>query len=89
MQAGVPLVPIVMRNAGELMWRGEAVVHPGTLQVAVLAPIPTTRWDVEALAEHVRDVRARFQATLEDWPGHDGRKARPVKRRGGSPAVSG
>ena len=89
MQAGVPLVPIVMRNAGQLMWRGEAVVHPGTLQVAVLAPIPTTRWDVEALAEHVRDVRARFQATLEDWPGHDGRKARPVKRRGGSPAVPG
>ena len=40
MQAGVPLVPIVMRNAGQLMWRGEAVVHPGTLQVAVLAADP-------------------------------------------------
>jgi putative phosphoserine phosphatase/1-acylglycerol-3-phosphate O-acyltransferase len=84
MQAGVPLVPIVMRNAGQLMWRGESVVHPGTLQVAVLTPIPTTRWRVEALDEHVRDVRERFQATLEHWPGQDGRTARPVKRRGGS-----
>ena len=68
MQAGVPVVPIVLRNAGQLMWRGEAVVQPGTLQVAVLEPIPTTGWRVADLDRHVADVRARFEQTLEHWP---------------------
>jgi putative phosphoserine phosphatase / 1-acylglycerol-3-phosphate O-acyltransferase len=68
MQAGVPIVPIVLRNAGQLMWRGEIVVHPGTLQVAVLEPIPTADWRAEGLEQHIADVRGRFQATLERWP---------------------
>src|SRR5207245_1627449 len=68
MQAGVPLVPVVLRNAGQLMWRGEALVHPGTLQVAVLDPIPTASWRVEDLDDHIADVRRRFQAALEQWP---------------------
>jgi len=69
MQAGVPLVPVVIRNAGQLMWRGEAVIHPGTVQVAVLKPIPTRTWRVKDLDRRVADVRARFEATLEAWPG--------------------
>jgi putative phosphoserine phosphatase/1-acylglycerol-3-phosphate O-acyltransferase len=68
MQAGVPIVPIVLRNAGQLMWRGEMVVHPGTLQVAVLEPISTEGWRVEDLDKHVAEVRGLFQATLERWP---------------------
>ena len=44
MQAGVPIVPIVIRNSGELMWRGAATIHAGTVQVAVLPPVPTTGW---------------------------------------------
>ncbi len=74
MQAGVPLVPVVLRNAGQLMWRGEAVVHPGTLQVAVLEPVPTGGWRVDDLDDRVAEVRARFEATLEAWPG-DARQA--------------
>ncbi|MDQ3849748.1 MAG: HAD-IB family hydrolase, partial [Actinomycetota bacterium] len=81
MQAGVPLVPIVLRNAGQLMWRGDTIVHPGTLQVAVLEPIPTRRWRVRDLDDHVADVRGRFQATLEHWPAGDGPPA-PRRRRG-------
>jgi putative phosphoserine phosphatase / 1-acylglycerol-3-phosphate O-acyltransferase len=77
MQAGVPLVPVVLRNAGQLMWRGEAVVHPGTLQVAVLEPVPTDGWRVDDLNDHVARVRASFEATLEAWPGD----ARPALRR--------
>ena len=45
MQAGVPIVPIVIRNSGELMWRGARTIHSGTVQVAVLPPIPTDRLD--------------------------------------------
>ena len=38
MQAGVPIVPIVIRNAGELMWRNSFWLRPGTVDVRVLEP---------------------------------------------------
>src|SRR4029453_9515939 len=68
MQAGVPMAPIVLRPAGQLMWRGEAVIHAGTLQVAVLEPIQTKGWRVADLDRRVADVRRRFEETLEHWP---------------------
>ena len=52
MQAGVPIVPIVIRNSGELMWRGATTIRAGTVQVAVLPPIPTLGWTVEELDKH-------------------------------------
>jgi putative phosphoserine phosphatase/1-acylglycerol-3-phosphate O-acyltransferase len=67
-QAGVPTVPVVIRNAGEIMWRASLVARPGTVDVAVLPPVPTEELgldDVDALAERVRN---QFVATLEDWP---------------------
>ena len=68
MQAGVPIVPIVIRNAGELMWRNSKLLHSGTLQIAVLDPIPTDGWTPETINEHCRQVREKFVATLADWP---------------------
>jgi len=68
MQAGLPMVPIVIRNAGELMWRSSKLLHSGTLQIAVLEPISTSGWTPETINEHVRDVRDKFVATLADWP---------------------
>ena len=68
MQAGVPVVPVVIRNAGELMARGDQVLHAGTVQVAVLAPISVKRWRVETLDRHVATVRQKFIDTLADWP---------------------
>jgi HAD superfamily hydrolase (TIGR01490 family) len=69
MQAGVPVVPIVIRNAGELMWRNASTIRPGSVQIAVLPPIPTDGWTASTIDEHVRDVRQRYLATLADWPG--------------------
>jgi putative phosphoserine phosphatase/1-acylglycerol-3-phosphate O-acyltransferase len=68
MQAGVPIVPIVMRNTGELMWRRSMVINPGTVDVAVLEPIPTNDWTVDDFDARVADVRQRFVDTLDDWP---------------------
>jgi putative phosphoserine phosphatase/1-acylglycerol-3-phosphate O-acyltransferase len=68
MQAGVPIVPIVVRNAAELMWRSSKLLHSGTIQIAVLEPIPTDGWTVESIDEHCRAVRDLFVATLADWP---------------------
>ncbi len=69
MQAGVPIVPIVIRNSGELMWRSARTIHSGTVQVVVLPPIPTTGWVVEDLGKHVDEVRGQYLATLANWPG--------------------
>ncbi|MDN5858819.1 MAG: HAD-IB family hydrolase [Pseudonocardia sp.] len=69
MQAGVPIVPVVIRNAGELMWRGASTVREGTVQVTVLPPVPTRDWVVDSIDEHVADVREMFLETLADWDG--------------------
>jgi putative phosphoserine phosphatase/1-acylglycerol-3-phosphate O-acyltransferase len=67
-QAGVPIVPIVLRNTGELAWRRSLFVNPGTVDVAVLDPIPTGDWTTGNLDRRIAEVQQRFAATLEDWP---------------------
>jgi WS/DGAT/MGAT family acyltransferase len=69
MQARVPIVPIAIRNSGELMWRSARTIHSGTVQVVVLPPIPTTGWVTEDLDQHVDEVRGQYLATLANWPG--------------------
>ncbi|MDF3303604.1 HAD-IB family hydrolase [Rhodococcus sp. T2V] len=64
MQAGVPIVPIVIHNAGERMWRNSLVAHPGTVDVDVLAPVPTDGWDLADLDRHVNEVRTLFEDCL-------------------------
>ena len=68
MQAGVPMVPVVIRNAGELMPSHGALISPGILQVAVLTPVPTTSWTRKNLDRQVERVRGMFLRTLADWP---------------------
>lgn len=55
---------MVIRNAGDIMWRASLVARPGTVDIAVLPPVPTaglTTDDVDGLCETVRD---QFLATL-------------------------
>jgi HAD superfamily hydrolase (TIGR01490 family) len=68
LQAGVPIVPIVIRNSGELMWRGAATIRAGTVQIAVLPPVPTTGWAAGELDSRVHQVRGQYLATLANWP---------------------
>jgi putative phosphoserine phosphatase/1-acylglycerol-3-phosphate O-acyltransferase len=68
MQAGVPIVPIVIRNAGELMWRNAKTARAGTVDVLVHQPIPTAGWTKRDLDVAVEKVHRLFQETLEDWP---------------------
>src|SRR5215468_11910411 len=70
MQAGVPIVPIVIRNSGELMWRDAATIHSGTVQIAVLPPVATDGWSADQLDTHIRQVRGQYLATLANWPAH-------------------
>ena len=68
MQAGVPIVPVVFRNAGELLAPRATVVRPGTVDVCVLDPIDTSDWTSDDLNDIVGDVRQLFVDTLERWP---------------------
>jgi putative phosphoserine phosphatase/1-acylglycerol-3-phosphate O-acyltransferase len=68
MQAGVPVVPLIMRNGGELMAAHSFVIHPGVLDVAVLPPIPTEGWTAADLDDRIAGVRQQFLDTLSDWP---------------------
>jgi putative phosphoserine phosphatase/1-acylglycerol-3-phosphate O-acyltransferase len=67
MQAGVPVVPIVIRNAGELQWRGSQVIRSGTVDVAVLPPINVADWRRDELGDRVAEVRQLFVEALADW----------------------
>lgn len=68
MQAGVPIVPLVFRNTGELMGRNAMIIHPGVVQVAVLPPISVVDWDPADLDAHVEGVRQQYLDTLAHWP---------------------
>lgn len=80
MQAGVPIVPIVLRNVGEVMWRGAQTIRPGTVEVAVLDPVDTVGWRADDLDDHVAVVRARFIETLASWPSSEAPKPLEVAR---------
>jgi putative phosphoserine phosphatase / 1-acylglycerol-3-phosphate O-acyltransferase len=67
--AGVPIVPIVIRNAGEIMWRNARVAQEGTIEVVVHEPVPTANWTKADLDEWVPRMRQLYIDTLDDWPG--------------------
>jgi putative phosphoserine phosphatase/1-acylglycerol-3-phosphate O-acyltransferase len=69
MQAGVPIVPVVIRNAGEMMPRNSLAMRPGLVQVAVLPAIDVGGWKAENLDKHVAEVHKLYVDTLDNWPG--------------------
>ena len=69
MSAGVPVVPIVLRNVDDVVPRGGGALRPGTVDVAVLPPIEVAGWTRRDLDRRIESVRQQFLATLADWPG--------------------
>ncbi|MDX1380446.1 MAG: HAD-IB family hydrolase [Xanthomonadales bacterium] len=63
-QAGVPVVPIVIHNAGDVAPKGDFVFRPATVEVDVLPPVDTSGWRAETIDQHVAEVRRLFQRTL-------------------------
>jgi putative phosphoserine phosphatase/1-acylglycerol-3-phosphate O-acyltransferase len=71
METGLPIVPIVIRNADSLGGRGALAMHPATVDVAVLEPISVEEWSLEELPKRIEEVRQLFIDTLADWPADD------------------
>ena len=67
MQAKVPIVPIVIRNAGELMRPHALFMTPGRLDVKVLEPIDTSSWTTAGLDVHIAEVRQQYLDAMSDW----------------------
>jgi putative phosphoserine phosphatase/1-acylglycerol-3-phosphate O-acyltransferase len=67
-QGQVPMVPVVIRNAFEVMVPGSYLIDPGTVDVAVLPPVDTSDWTTATVEEHRDEVREMFVRTLADWP---------------------
>ena len=68
MATGLPIVPIVIRNSDSVAGRNAYRLNPGTVDIAVLAPIDVGSWTREDLAERVGQIRARYLETLSHWP---------------------
>lgn len=64
MQAGVPLVPIIMRNAYEAMPKGASLFKPTLVEVVVLPPILTNDWKANELDERIGHIRNLFLSEL-------------------------
>jgi len=64
MQAGVPVVPVVIHNAGDVAPKGDFVFRQATVEVDVLPPVDTSQWRRETVEEHVAEVRNLFLRAL-------------------------
>lgn len=68
MQAGVPIVPIVIRNAGDLMRPRSLVISNGVVDVAVLKPISSKSWTPKSIGRQAEKVRDLYLQTMTHWP---------------------
>jgi putative phosphoserine phosphatase / 1-acylglycerol-3-phosphate O-acyltransferase len=68
MAAGIPIVPIVIRNAEIIASRNSTTMNPGTVDIAVFPPIPIDDWTLDTLPERIAEVRQLYLDTLADWP---------------------
>jgi putative phosphoserine phosphatase/1-acylglycerol-3-phosphate O-acyltransferase len=68
MAAGIPIVPIVIRNAEIIAARNSTTMNPGTVDVAVFPPISVSDWTVDTLPDRIAEVRQLYVDTLADWP---------------------
>lgn len=68
MAAGIPIVPIVIRNAEVVAARDSSTFNAGKVDVAVFPPIPIAGWSHDNLADRIAEVRRLYLDTLLDWP---------------------
>ncbi len=65
-KAGAPIVPVVVFGTIEILSKGEVVIHPGVIDVYVLAQVPTTGLDYDDRDTLAQTVQERMQAVMKD-----------------------
>ena len=64
MQAGVPIIPIVIANSSDSMPKTGAIIRPAKIDVKVLPPVATDDWTAATIREHADQVRRLFLKNL-------------------------
>ena len=79
MQAGVPILPVVIHNAIDLQPKGQFAYRPGTIEIEVLEPIETTDWTKETLDVNIAKTRNLFLSKLgfDEEPLPESKVAKP------------
>lgn len=65
MQAKVPIVPIIIKNAHDVMPKGSNLIKPSIVEVVVLPAIKTNRWKKETIDKHIKSVRDLYLKELK------------------------
>ncbi|MGB4837394.1 MAG: HAD-IB family hydrolase [Saprospiraceae bacterium] len=64
MEAGVPIVPIVLKNAHDVMPRGKNIFNPALVEVIVHEPVMTHDWTHQNLNDKISEIRSRYLMDL-------------------------
>lgn len=64
MQAGVPIVPIIITNAIDSIPEDGGIFKPAAVEVKVLQPIPTLDWTLEELNHNISWIRGMYLQAL-------------------------
>ena len=65
-KGGVPIVPIVIKNAYMAMPKGSKIFKPTHIEVVVLDPVDTSEWKPKNIDSYVEEVRNLFLKELEN-----------------------
>lgn len=65
MSAGVPIIPIVIKNAYLAMPKGSNIFKPTHIEVVVLDPIDTSEWKPKYIDNYIEQVRNFYIKELE------------------------
>ncbi len=66
MSAGVPIIPIVIKNAYMAMPKGSNMFKPTHIEVVVLDPVDTSEWKPKNINKYIEEVRNLFLNELEN-----------------------
>jgi putative phosphoserine phosphatase/1-acylglycerol-3-phosphate O-acyltransferase len=66
MAAKAPIVPIVFRNALDVLPKRAYILRPATVEVVVHRPVSTASWRKRDLERHVQALRRVFEETLAE-----------------------
>ncbi|HEY8186025.1 MAG TPA: lysophospholipid acyltransferase family protein [Pyrinomonadaceae bacterium] len=71
-QAGMPIVPVAMKNTDQLMGKGTGEARAGTIEMVMLPPIPTAGYstdeDIKQLIKRVHSLIGQELGVLETAP---------------------
>jgi len=66
LQTRAPIVPVILRGVHQVLPPGSCLPRSGTVRIDYLPAIDTSHWHEDDMAQHVREVRARFLELVPD-----------------------